>query len=157
MPPLSNILSLLSLPENRQYLSRFTRRSFEEKNIVSDKETRRGGIFIVTAGRLRVYLSYEGREFTLLFLEPGDVFSMHSEAIIEARQRSEILLTDIEGFEDILLHIPSVSLTAVALLGKVLMNTTHIIEDLMFRDVKSRLLRFLIELTEQKGQPGLWI
>lgn len=146
------ILTLLSLPQNRQYLSRFSRRAFEEKNIVSDKGTKRDGVFIVTSGQLRVYLSYEGREFTLLFLEPGDVFSMHSDATVEARQPSEILITDIEGFKDLLLHLPSLSVTAVGVLGKVLMTTTHIIEDLMFRDVKSRLLRFLIELTEGKGR-----
>jgi CRP-like cAMP-binding protein len=150
----SEILSLLSLPQNRQHLDRFSRRSFEEKNIVSDKETRRGGVFIVTSGRLRVYLSYEGREFTLLFLEPGDVFSMHSDATVEAWQHSEILITDINGFKDILLHLPSLSVSAISVLGKVLMTTTHIIEDLMFRDVKSRLLRFLIELTEEKGRSG---
>ena len=150
----SEILSLLSLPQNRQHLSRFSRRTFEEKNIVSDKETRRDGVFIVTSGQLRVYLSYEGREFTLLFLEPGDVFSMHSDATVEARQRSEILLTDIEGFKEILLDLPSLSITAIAVLGKVLMTTTHIIEDIMFRDVRSRLLRFLIGLTEETGHAG---
>ena len=127
---------------------------YEEKNIVSDHQTQKGGVFIVTSGRLRVYLSYEGHEFTLLFLYPGDVFSMHSQAIVEAKQRSEILLTDLEGFADILLHFPHVSLTAISILGRMLSNSTHIIEDLVFRDVKSRLLRFLIELTEEKGRAG---
>jgi CRP-like cAMP-binding protein len=79
---------------------------------------------------------------------------MHSDATVEARQRSEILLTDIEGFKEILLDLPSLSITAIAVLGKVLMTTTHIIEDIMFRDVRSRLLRFLIGLTEETGHAG---
>lgn len=147
----SDILSFLSLPENRHCLDRFVRRSYEEKNIVCDSSTRERGIFFVTSGRLRVYLSYEGREFTLLFLNPGDVFSMHSEAIVEARQKSEILMTDISGFEEILIQFPHISLSAISILGRVLSNSTHIIEDLVFRDVRSRLLRFLIQLTEEKG------
>jgi len=149
----ANILSFLSQAENKQYLANFTRRTYQEKNLVSDKETHRGGVFIVLSGRLRVYLSYEGREFTLLFLEPGDIFSMHSEALIEARERTEILLTDVEGFKELLGHVPTLSIASIALLGRVLMNSTHIIEDLMFRDVRARLLRFLIETAERKGRP----
>ncbi len=154
MHPTGGLLAFLMQPENRHYLSRFSRRSFEEKNIVSHHQTPRGGVFVVTSGRLRVYLSYEGREFTLLFLQPGDVFSMHSQAIVEAKQRSEILVADLESFTEILLHFPHLSLTAISTVGKMLSNSTHIIEDLVFRDVKSRLLRFLIELTEDKGRAG---
>jgi CRP-like cAMP-binding protein len=148
-----NILSFLSLPENRHYLDRFRRRSYNEKNIVCEPETEENGVFFVTSGRLRVYLSCEGREFTLLFLNPGDVFSFHSGAIVEAKQSSEILLTDLAGFEEILLRFPHISISAMSTLGKVLSNSTRIIEDLMFRDVRSRLLRYVIELTEEKGSP----
>jgi CRP-like cAMP-binding protein len=154
MRPADELLSFLRKPENRHYLSRFSRHLYEEKNIVNDHQTRKGGVFIVTSGRLRVYLSYEGHEFTLLFLNPGDVFSMHSQAIVEAKQRSEILLADLESFADILLHFPHLSLTAISTLGRMLSNSTHLIEDLVFRDVKSRLIRFLIELTEEKGRVG---
>src|ERR1035437_10580916 len=135
MRPAGELLSFLLRPDDRHYLNRFSRRLYEEKNIVSDHQTQKGGVFIVTSGRLRVYLSYEGHEFTLLFLYPGDVFSMHSQAIVEAKQRTEILLTDLEGFADILLHFPHVSLTAISILGRMLSNSTHIIEDLVFRDV----------------------
>ncbi len=154
MHPAGELLTFLLLPENRHHLSRFSRRTYEEKNLVSDHQTRMGGVFVVTSGRLRVYLSYEGHEFTLLFLNPGDVFSMHSQAIVEAKQRSEILLADLASYAEILLHFPHLSLTAISTLGKMLSNSTHIIEDLVFRDVKSRLLRFLIELAEAKGQAG---
>jgi CRP-like cAMP-binding protein len=149
-----DILAFLSRPENVHYLARFSRRTYEDKNIVCDREARRDGIFIVTSGRLRAYLSYEGREFTLLFLNPGDVFSTHSEATIEAKQHSEILMTDLQGFEDILLHFPHLSILAISILGRVLSNSTHIIEDLMFRDVRGRLLRFLVQLIEEKGRVG---
>lgn len=148
-----DILSFLSRAENKQYLANFTRRTYQEKTLVSSGETRMGGVFIVLTGRLRVYLSYEGREFTLLILEPGDVFSMHSEALVETRERCELLLMDIEGFKELLCHVPTLSIASIALLGRVLRNSTHIIEDLMFRDVRARLLRFLIETAERKGRP----
>jgi CRP-like cAMP-binding protein len=152
--PSGELLAFLLKPENQHYLSRFSRRSYEEKNLVSDRQTRKGGVFVVTSGRLRVYLSYEGREFTLLFLNPGDVFSLHSHAMVEAKQPSEILVADLESFSEILVHFPHLSLSAISTIGKMLSNTTHIIEDLVFRDVKSRLLRFLIESTEDKGRAG---
>jgi CRP-like cAMP-binding protein len=152
--PSGELLAFLLRPENQHYLSRFSRRSYKEKNLVSDRQTPMGAVFVVTSGRLRVYLSYEGREFTLLFLHPGDVFSFHSHAMIEAKEQSGILVADLESFAEILEHFPHLSLSAISTIGKMLRNTTLILEDLVFRDVKSRLVRFLIESTEEKGRAG---
>jgi len=120
--------------------------------LVSGHRKPGGGIFVVTAGQLRVYLTCGGNEFTLLFLEAGDIFSLHTSAMIEARLPSTILMTDLASFSAMLFELPHMFLSAFSTLGRMLNNQTKVIEDLVFHDLKGRLLRLLIEQAERNGR-----
>jgi CRP-like cAMP-binding protein len=151
--PALQILEYLQRPENRPYLTRFIRRKYARNSLISQPGARSGSVFIVLSGQLRVYLSYEGREFTLRLLNAGDIFSMHAKAIIEARQPSEILVASLEDFAEILMRIPQICLVVISNLGAIMSRSTQIIEDLVFRDVRGRLLHMLLELAAAKGSP----
>lgn len=54
-------------------------RSFRKKECIFTPEKQEDFISIIIKGKVRIYLNYpDGKEFTIAFLEPGDVYSSHS-------------------------------------------------------------------------------
>ncbi|MDR3435496.1 Crp/Fnr family transcriptional regulator [Telmatospirillum sp.] len=146
-----SIFDILENPEHDSFFQSFTVRKVEERGIVCDANTIGNEVFIVLSGELRVYLSYEGREFTVFTLEPEAVFTTHSSMMVVAKKPSEILVTSIKNFSEALTTIPGLSVSIIASMGRGLANTVRIIEGLVFRDVKHRLIHFLIDLANERG------
>ena len=146
-----SILDILENPENESVFRNFVSRKLKEKQIVCDCNTQENDVFVVLSGELRVYVSYEGREFTLFFLGTGDAFTTHSKMIVEAKKSSEILVTSLKNFEQALITIPSLSISIITILGRGLGNAVRTIEDLVFHDVKHRLIHFLLEIATDCG------
>jgi CRP/FNR family transcriptional regulator, carbon monoxide oxidation system transcription regulator len=146
-----SIFDILENPEHDGFFKSFTVRKFAEREIVCNADTAENDIFIVLSGELRVYLSYEGREFTVFTLEPESFFATHSKMNIVAKKPSEILVTSIGTFQRALIDIPELSHAIFASMGRGLDSTIRIIEGLVFLDVRQRLIYFLIELAEERG------
>lgn len=146
-----SIFDILENPEHDDFFRSFDSRRIREKEIVCDANTAENSIFVVLSGQLRVYVSYEGREFTLFFLDPGDIFTTHSKMIVEAKKNGEILCTTIANFKEALNRVPDLSMSVIAGLCRGLGNAVQVIEGLAFRDVKHRLIHFLIDLAAEKG------
>ncbi|SBW06002.1 Cyclic nucleotide-binding helix-turn-helix transcriptional activator, Crp family [uncultured Alphaproteobacteria bacterium] len=146
-----SLFDVLENPEHDEFFRSFTSRKIREREIVCDANSSENNVFVVLAGELRVYVSYEGREFTLFFLGPGDVFSTHSRMIVEAKKPGEILSTSLDNFKQALVRIPCLSISVIASLCQGLGNAVHVIEGLVFRDVKHRLIRFLVDVAADKG------
>ncbi|MCR6629141.1 MAG: Crp/Fnr family transcriptional regulator [Magnetospirillum sp.] len=153
MPHRQTILDALSDPRNQAFVKGFSRRRIAERVLMESDDD---GVFVVLAGQMRVFLSYEGKEFTLFFLEPGDIFSLHSGALVETRRPTELLFANIATFEQALEAYPSLSRTVIATLGRTLKSTLRIIEDLMFSDVRQRIIHVLLDRAEEHGRttPG---
>ena len=115
-----NLAELLKEPQFDGFLDNFRSKSFQKGNMISMPGTAANDVLIVSSGRLRVFLSYEGREFTLCFLEEGDIFSTHTRAFIEAAKDSVILLTTAQVFRQQLVTHPEISLLMTGILGEVL-------------------------------------
>jgi CRP-like cAMP-binding protein len=146
-----SMLDILENPEHDGFFKSFSVRKLAEREIVCNADTCENSIFIVLSGELRVYLSYEGREFTVFTLEPESVFTTHSKMNVVARKPSEILVTSIKNFQKALIDIPELSRAIFASMGRGLDSTIRIIEGLVFLDVRQRLIYFLIELAEERG------
>lgn len=146
-----NLLLLFNSPEYGNLLKEFTHQRFPKKAIIYSPFEDRNLVFIVKSGRLRVYLAYEDKEFTLAFLEPGDIFSTHTRAFVQALDDSEILVCNTTKFQHQLAAIPEVSLSMVKVLGDLLKNSISTIEGLAFKDVRRRLVEFLIEAAADRG------
>ncbi len=150
---LSNIdvLGLLKSPEYAQLMDGFSERCYAKKELISTPYNENDSIFIVKSGRLRIYLSYEDREFTLALLEAGDIFSTHVKTYAEAMEDSEILTADIRVFQQMLIQNPDVSISVIKVLGILLKNSINIIEGLAFKDVRQRLYDFLLNAIADRG------
>ncbi|MCC6075785.1 Crp/Fnr family transcriptional regulator [Pseudomonas sp. GCM10022188] len=118
----------------------------------------RDSVFILRAGRIRVFLAFDDKEYTLAFLEPGDLYSTHSRAYLQAVGDSEVLVAETAAVMGRLTSLPGATPALLRVLGAALGNSMRIIEDLAFRDVEGRLARFLDGMLARKGvaQGGQW-
>lgn len=146
-----NLAELLKSPLYDGFLDNFHTKTCKKGGFVSVPDGSSNDVFIVSAGRLRVYLSYEGREFTLCFLDEGDIFSTHTRAFISAAKDSVLLVTSAQVFRQQLATHPEISLLMTGILGDVLGSSWDVIEGLIFHDAKSRLTAFIVSLGRERG------
>lgn len=130
----------------------FKLQRFPKKTLIYSPFEERNLIFIVKSGRLRVYLSYEEKEFTLAILEAGDIFSTHTQAFVQALDGAEILICETMKFQRQLFAVPEVSLIMVRVLGELLKNSITTIEGLAFKDVRRRLVEYLVGVEADRGR-----
>ena len=113
-------------------------------------------VFIVRSGRIRVYLAYEEKQFTVALLQPGDVYVSHSSAFVATLEESSILLIPTSDFFGLMKSVPQFSMAVIKVLGGILKNSFTIIDGLALRDASGRLARFLLEnVHENKHQQDL--
>ncbi len=146
-----DLLELFSDENYADVLAGFKEKTFRRKELVCTPYDGSDSIFIVKSGRLRVFLSYEDREFTLALLEKGDIFSTHTRAYAEALDESLILTGQTQAFHRKIQQHPQIMATVVKVLGELLKNSTEIIEGLVFKDVRQRLYDFLHHCALERG------
>lgn len=151
-----DILSTLKKPGLEDLASCFQTRSYARKSQIFLPMHREDLIFIVATGRARLFLAYEDKEFTLALLERGDVYSTHTRAFVSALEDTTLLCAETSQVRRHMLALPEFTGAMVRVLGEVLKHSISIIDDLAFRDVQTRLVRFLRFVAGQSGetQPG---
>jgi len=147
-----DLLELLASPEHRELSASFRERCYPKKALVCTPYDDLDQVFILKQGRLRVFLAYDDREFTLALLEPGDIFSTHTRAFAETLEPSTLLIETTEHFRQQLIANPGINLVMVKVLGELLKNSITIIEGLAFKDTRQRLLDFLLSAAAERGQ-----
>ena len=113
------------------------------------------GFFIVLDGKVKVYkLSPEGKERILHVIQPGGTFAEAAifgeglyPAYAEPLQASKLLFLPKDAFLALLRDNSRVSINMIAGLSKFLRQFANQIEDLTFKDVPSRLARYLMDLS----------
>jgi len=113
------------------------------------------GFFIVLDGKVKVYkLSPEGKERILHVIQPGGTFAEAAifgeglyPAYAEPLQASKLLFLPKDAFLALLRENSRISINMIAGLSKFLRQFANQIEDLTFKDVPSRLARYLMDLS----------
>lgn len=146
----ADLLSLFNADPD--YQANFTPRHYAKKTLVYSPFEEKNLVFVVRSGRLRIYLAYEDKEFTLALLEKGDVFSTHTPAFVQALEGTEMLVCSTATFGQALARRPELSLTMVKVLGELLKNSIETIEGLAFKDVRLRLVDFLVGAAADRGR-----
>lgn len=147
-----DLLDFLHKPDKKQLFDRFSKIKYREGATICSDESEKDGVFFVLSGMLRVYLSYEGKEFSLFFLNPGDIFATHSDAILEARQDTEILFITRGEFRQIVIQVPEIALGCITLVGRFFGDIMETLQAVAFRDVRYRVAGLLLDLAEKKGK-----
>lgn len=146
-------MDLLAEPERAQLLRGFHRRRLSRGELLSQPGAERDSVFILEKGRIRVFLALEDKEHTLTFLEPGDLYSTHSDTYVQAVSDSELLSVPTRQMLSRLSEVPAAAPVIVSVLGQALGHAMRLIEDLALRDVEGRLARFLQGMQERRGEP----
>ena len=114
------------------------------------------GFFVVLDGKVKVYkLSPEGKERILHIIHPGGTFAEAAifadglyPAYAEPLQSSKLLFLPKEEFLNLLMDNGRISINMIAGLSMFLRQFANQIEDLTFKDVPSRLARYLMVLSK---------
>lgn len=117
------------------------------------------GFFVVLDGKVKVFkLSAEGKERILHIIHPGGTFAEAAifgdglyPAYAETIQKSELLFLPKQDFYDLLMTNGRISINIIAGLSKFLRQFAQQIEELTFKDVPSRLARYLLDLSRGRS------
>jgi len=156
----TNLLQELNKPENSLILEQFHERHFAKNALIFGPGHEENLVFIVKQGKVRIYLSYEDKEFSLAFLGPGDLYSTHTRTFLTALDDTVLLVMPVSRFHTFIATHHIFFQTILGTLGELLKQSFSIIESLTFKDVTQRIVEFLLyELNHhgRKGEKGITV
>lgn len=117
-------------------------------------------LYLLKTGRVKISrVDESGKEITLTLLEPGEIFGelglfddSPRETAATALEDSLICMIKREDFQKIIADKPAVSFKLTKLIGLRFRSLETKIEELLFRDVPSRLARLLLRLADQHSK-----
>lgn len=128
--------------------------SFFVPNDLSDR------IFFITEGRVKIStMNEEGKEITKAILGKGEVFGELA-LVGEERRRdwatalenTEACVVTLEELRELMRDRSDLNLFFMKIFGTRQLEMERRLESLVFRDSRSRIVEFLVELTKSKGQ-----
>lgn len=147
-----NLLEELNRPAFTKLREKFTSRSHDQGTIIYGPQEEADQVFVVATGRIRVFLSYGNKEFTLAILLPGQVYTTHTRAFVQAMDECKLLTMETSTFHASLSEYPELAGSVMSVLGGLLKNSFSIISGLVFKDANRRLVEHLLD--EANGPAG---
>ena len=139
-------------PEFETLLEEFRKRSLAANTLLSYPQDADNRVFYLASGRLRVFLNYGEKVFTLALLNPGDIYCTHTRAYVEAIEESQVYVCDLQTFSRRLQQHPQLIDVVTRVLSTTLSGCIDTIENLAFRDVRSRFACFLLSQLSDNEQ-----
>lgn len=148
-----NLIDELAKDELAEFRAMFHERSYDKGTVIYTPDESDNLVFVIATGRVRVYLAYEDKEFTLGILNPGDIYANHAECYIQAFDDTSLLVTDVHSVKTMMSEVPLFTRTMVRVLGHILKNSFSIIGGLAFKDIYNRLMDYILEEARDTGKP----
>ena len=155
---LVDIFEPLSEEEIEQLNGQLSDVHLEQDEVFYTPEDRTERLFVLWKGRVRIYKTIDGREFTLATVEAGTVFGemaltaqQMQGAYAQAMEASEISVMHRADLERLMLEKPKVGLQISQLLSERLRRYETRLEDITLKDVTARLASLLVLLMESEG------
>lgn len=148
-------------PEQMEELDRITRMAAVKKRetiyLPGDPSRQ---VYLLKSGRVKIArISEEGREVTLALLEPGEIFGeleilddSPRDTLAEALDDSQLCVIQRETFLTLIRSRPELAFRLTKLIGFRMRQIESRVEDLVFRDVPSRLAHLLFQLSKDYGR-----
>jgi len=118
-------------------------------------------IFFLKKGRVKIgTFSDEGKEIIKAILYPGEIFGELAIAGQEKRRdfamamdaEVDMCAMNVNDIKEMMKSNPGLSLKVTAQIGERLLNMERKLESLIFKDARTRIIDFLIEMAEKHGQ-----
>ena len=110
------------------------------------------GLLMVRSGRLRCFASCDGKELTLFTLDAGDAIPLHESSMFEVKRNGEIVIISGKAFRNLARQHPDLALSTMPAIDRMLRKSSQMIEDMVFRGVKYRVIRALCEAASRDGR-----
>lgn len=157
----NKIFSGLSEKEKGEVASKFTELSVKKRGFVYNSGDRAETVYILKEGRIKITrFSEAGRELTVDILEPGDILGELSLAGEQERETDAIAMEDSflcvikrKDFEDFIGMMPGLSFTIRKWIGLRLRRIENRFEDMIFQDVRTRIISAFGNLAQKHGIP----
>lgn len=156
----ANLFEQLSAEEIARVESRSRMQVFPRKGIVYLPNDPGHSVFLLTAGRIRLYhVTAEGKETVLAFIDPGEIFGELSlfgqsqrEEFAEAMEKSTVVRIPGDEMQQLMKDRPEIVLQVSRLMGLRRQRIERRLKALLFRSNRDRLVYLLLELAEKYGQ-----
>ena len=155
---LVDIFEPLSEEEIHQLNGQLSDVHLEQGEVFYTPEDRTERLFMLWKGRVRIYKTTGGREFTLATVEAGTVFGEMAltaqqlqGAYAQAMEASELSIMRREDLERLILDKPEVGLQITHLLSERLRRYETRLEDITLKGITARLASLLVLLLESEG------
>lgn len=148
----TDLIKELEKPEYGGVRDEFSEVSFPRNVLIFQPNDHADLIFIVKKGKVRVYLGFEDKEFSLAILKKGDIYSTHTRAFVSTLDDSVLLTMPTVKFHRFMISHPVFSRTAIGIFGELLKQSFSIIASLVFKDVTQRLVEFLLHEARSHGR-----
>jgi CRP/FNR family transcriptional regulator, dissimilatory nitrate respiration regulator len=134
-------------------------REHEKGDLLFSEGEKALGFFVVGSGRVKIYkLSPEGKERILHLVHPGNTFAEAAifgsglyPAYAEPLERSRLVFFPKQDFLALLHAHAQIAINMIGGLSRFLRQFASQIEELTFKDVPSRLARYLLDLSGGKA------
>ncbi len=146
-----NLLTEINQPENRDFLAEFTAINYSKNSLIYSPGHESDLVFIVKKGRLRLYLAVEDKDFSLAILEPGDIYTTHTRAHVQTLTDVTLMTIPTNKLHSYMATHPALSRTVIRILGEMLKQSFSIIDSLVFKDIKQRLVDFFLYEASHNG------
>ncbi len=140
-----NLLDELDKPSSQKLRQYFITRTHPKGTMIYFPMEKKDRFFVVAKGRVRIFLSFADKEFTLCILKPGQVYVTHTSAYVQAMDDCTLLVTDTHRFHSGLADHPELTGAMLGVLGGMLKNSFSIINSLVFKDASRRLVELFLD------------
>lgn len=140
----------------RAFAAMARRRSYGRDELILREGDRTKAVVFIAGGTAQAYrLSPEGREITVARLQPGEVFGLEfldtrSKSFLKATSaRTTVWSIPLAHFRRFLLTHPNAALNVAELLGRRLVETRDLLEEVALYDIETRLEHALVRLASR--------
>jgi CRP-like cAMP-binding protein len=153
-------LSALSEPQQLRLQRQSSVREYAAGEMIFEPKESPRSVYLLEKGLVRIYrLSEAGDEATFGYVAPGEVFGElalfgvdRRESFAEAVVASAVRKVPRAAFEQLLASESRLAFEVTKQIGARMRRIESRVEHLVFRDVRSRIARLLIELAEDFGR-----
>jgi len=147
---------LLDVIDLRDFAERAVARTFPKNTVVVREGERTDSLYIIVSGRVKIYVSDEGKEVALGEAGPGEYFG---EMVLDEGPRSASVMTLVptqflvvpkEDFKEFVKKSPEFALHLILKLIKRVRTLTNDVKTLGLMDVYGRVARMLLDLAVER-------
>ena len=145
---------------NEAVMSQYSHLDFRKGDIIYMPQEMADRIYMINEGRVKIStLSEDGKEITKALLGKGEVFgelALIGEALrhdqAQALENTSVCAITLEDMRDLMRDRSELNLFFMKMFASRQLEMERRLESLVFRDSRSRIVEFIIELTRSKGQ-----